>query len=107
MKRPKLPHPLPDNYTVVYGPPASGKTLNRDRIADLLDCDEVMDDEPFIRTRLEYHQSPVRHLLILSPDRHVRDPRERRRFLPPHCSISIDEVKSRLGSRWVEPNPNL
>lgn len=88
------------DYLVIYGPPGSGKTLNREALRAHYKCATVVDDWPQRRMLREVSGC----VLILSGADHVCDPRDRRRRLK--CRyISIGDAAKALGAAWVAPVP--
>jgi hypothetical protein len=84
---------------VVYGPPASGKTLNAKAAAYFLGCDLIVDAED-----LGGHTAAKR-ILVLTHDQNVEDYRLTGKRKPrlEGRRIHISTIKQILGSKWVEP----
>jgi len=88
------------SFVVVYGPPASGKTLNGEALRKHYKCLAVM-DERVCQNQMPWLVIPGRVLLLALSER-VRDPYDRRRWLKTR-TVSIEKAAHALGSKWVQP----
>lgn len=86
-------------FVIVYGPQATGKTLNSQAIAASLNCDVVVDD-------VMVHGGLAGKVLVLSSSPDVLDYRVTNRRKKPLLKgrrIRIETMRRRLGDLWVEP----
>ena len=88
-------------YLVVYGPPASGKTLNAQAMKEALGYDHVFDADFH---GLEILEARGR-IILLAHSEEVRCPDDRRRFVL--RKKPIEAVKRLLGARWTEPRSEV
>lgn len=84
---------------VVYGPPATGKTLNSESLRNHFRCRAVMDDGHSLPRELLGQTGRV---LILSTTDKVRDPYDRRRVLKSR-TVKIEDAAKALGAKWITP----
>lgn len=87
------------NYVIVFGPPASGKTLNAAALKRHYKCDYVFDIGFHDRQIAESREK----ILILSHTKKVKDPRDRRRLIQNAVFVSIQEAAAAIGSESVVP----
>lgn len=96
------------NYhsVLVWGPPCSGKTINRDAIKEYFGCDEVVDDP--LRDGFELGGIRSGRVLVLASSRQISIERqgESRREFEPDLAYPIATVKGLLGGKWIEPVAN-
>lgn len=94
---------IPDNgqITIVFGPAASGKTLNRINIARLFGCDYVTDWERQwdIKNRVDIEK----RVLVLSQLPNPQELRGFRGIFKDAHVVDIRLVKQLLGDQWIEP----
>lgn len=87
------------SFVVVYGPPATGKTLNREALREHYRCRAVMDDWPSLAHELRGQTGRV---LILSTTDQVRNPYDHRRILKAR-KVRIEDAAKALGPKWITP----
>ncbi len=94
---------------VIYGPPESGKTINRVALVKHYKCDHVF-DSGFDDMQIEESKGRV---MVLSHFPEIPDPRYRGRKRPalrprikPSLAVSVAEAKIAIGNEWVDPIPN-
>ena len=87
-------------FVVIYGPPGSGKTVNKEALRLHYRCSAVIDDGDRIqRWQLRGLKGRV---LVISSGTGLRDPFDRRRVL--ECRyIRVDAAAKALGANWVKP----
>jgi hypothetical protein len=89
---------------IVYGPPASGKTRNREAIAEVLRCTETFDGAPPgpLSIRAESRE-PGRLLILLNDRKRLRAATKALTWdgVAPVTEIHIHDVRIILGDRWV------
>ena len=83
----------------VYGPAATGKTLNRDLIAEHFNCDMIIDDGKLV-------QNGTHRALVLCQEAPDED-------APSDGTFDIDTTRKYIlnhpgyAGRWIEPSPKL
>lgn len=85
------------DFVVVYGPPASGKTLNSKAIAEVMGCDLIWEDD-FSQNEIP---GTAQRVLVLTSDR------DKMEQITPASMMSIGEAKCLLGARWIEPKERV
>lgn len=86
-----------NSYVLIYGPPSSGKTLNRTALGKHYGCTKVLEDFDVVRTLPEDIGAKI---LVLGWRSHYallrgQDVR----------SIPVHAAKIALGKDWIEPDP--
>jgi len=86
---------------ILLGPQRSGKTLNREAIAEKFNCAEIFDG---LSIRSWRPKDPGASTLLIFTE-HPNDPEDRRKKLP-GLVVSVKEARELLGDQWVEPRIN-
>jgi hypothetical protein len=100
-----LPAPIcsRSEFVIVFGPPASGKTLNQAALKAHYKCDHVFDDM-FDDSRIA---KATGRIMILSTTREVKEPRGlhpgRRRLITDALFVPVSEAAFALGEKWIAP----
>lgn len=93
--------------TILHGPPASGKTLNSQAIAQALRTDCTVDgwDLAELEEIAADHANdcPPFRILVITTDPDLNDPRAKKKTRMEGNRISITEAKGLLGPLWIEP----
>ena len=101
-KASQSPQRFKREYLVIHGPPASGKTLNKEVIKKVCSADHVFDAD-FERDQA---RDAYGKILLFSNDPQVRAPDDTGRpYRYVMRKIPIEIIKRALGSLWVEPDP--
>lgn len=89
---------------LVWGPSASGKTINREAMKQYFGCDHVVDDP----SRFELGNMPECSVLVLAPERDLMVHRhgEKPSAFDPDLAYPVATVKGLLGDKWIEPDPD-
>jgi hypothetical protein len=85
-------------FIIIYGPPASGKTINASGMLQRYGCDHVCDFE-------EYRGGDFKRVLILTNKPGLMGTPEQPELFKSAGRLQIKLVKQDLGDRWVEPIP--
>lgn len=91
-------HTMP-KYTIVYGPPASGKSLNKTALKAHYKCAHVFDDDNYNHGAEKCRGG----VLILSWTDKIKDPSDRRRLLKGARKIPVEQAAKALGRKWITP----
>lgn len=96
------------SFIIVYGPPASGKTINAERLRKHYRCDHVFDagfDNPKIL-------SSSGRVMVLACEQYPPGPRIGRAkgssdFYQGAATIPVEEAKFALGGEWIPTNTKV
>ena len=86
-------------FVIVFGPPGSGKSLNKSALKTHYRCDLVFDD---VFDDHEIRQAKGR-VLILSHTEEVKNPHDRRKLLTGCLRVPVWEAAIELEEKWVGP----
>jgi AAA+ superfamily predicted ATPase len=98
----------PWEFVVVYGPPATGKTINAKALQDHYGCHTAIIDvgrQLFTADTINYYARPRTsgRILVLDNSKELRDPFDRRRKLTNAQFVSVEEAAKALGNKWISP----
>lgn len=88
-------------YVILYGPPRSGKTINKEALRVHYKCDYVFDAVADDASIL----SAGGRVMVLSHDENPRGPAGHRKLYKKHTSkVSIEAAALALGSAFIVPS---
>jgi len=94
-----------ENKTIlVYGPPMSGKSINREALKAYFKADTVIDDPSLFELGRNFNG--IRLVLANDKDLAFERKGKERSMLVPDESYKVSEVREILGSDWIEPCAN-
>ena len=107
----KLPAGI--EFVIVFGGPATGKTLNKDALMRRYNCGECLDYEgrgawAMGSFRDDLMRAQSTRVMILSQTDDVKDPFARKSSGRPRLTglyVSIEQARQALDAEWVEPIP--
>lgn len=89
---------------LVWGPPCTGKTINREAMMEYFGCDQVVDDP----SCYELGMISEGRVLVLALDRDLTVHRhgEKPSAFDPDQAYPVATVKGLLGDKWIDPDPD-
>jgi len=85
---------------IIYGPPASGKTINAEVLRKHYRCDQVLDagfdDSRIIEAR--------GRILVLSLEKVPKGPKGHRKLFAEAIAIPVQEAAFAVGDAWIPVN---
>ena len=91
-----------NEYIIILGPPASGKTLNREALRKHYKCDHVFDGG-FDRAKIV---AAAGRIMVLTCDPNLKGPSGHRKMFKNAVWIPVRAAEIALGSRWIAPEAN-
>jgi hypothetical protein len=98
MKKSNKPKPALPKFVIVYGPPMSGKTINKEAMREHYKCDSVFD--------VGFEDASILaaggRVMVLATDENPRGPAGQRNLYKKHTvKISVGAAALALGDRWI------
>lgn len=89
-------------FVIIFGPPASGKSINAKALMHHFACDAAYDagfDDAAI-------MEAKGRVMVMTHDPSVKGVRGARRLFDHATRVSIVQARQELGERWIEPKSN-